>query len=256
MSINNQLINFVKRELVIRRNSSERNNINRSLKRLEKTIWDKLGGEICGVKRFGSYTRNTIIPRKYDPQSDVDLMIVMDASEREYMPNTYRDQIRRVVKRSYPRSISKKNFPCIKLELNHIMFDLVPAVIETSFRGNEKYYIPDTADSWMETDPNDFNSELSDANQYYGYNTVRNVIRLMKRWNATKKYPFDSYLLEREVAGLRFSGCNTYEGFKYALDQIAYEVSNTRQALEYIDMYDERDNHYKELQWVSKLLGV
>ena len=127
MSINSKLVAFAQNELVLSHNETERDKIKASLGQLEKVLRDKLGSNIKEFIRFGSFTRNTILPRKYDPNSDVDLMVVFNTSAAKYTPGTYRKWILDVVSVAYPNSVSKKDFPVIKLELNHIMFDIVPA---------------------------------------------------------------------------------------------------------------------------------
>lgn len=264
MSINNKLINFAQRELVLGRTDTERNKIETSLNYLEVNINDQLGGKIDDFIRFGSYTRNTILPRNYDERSDVDLMVVFDTSKNVYTPDTYRRWLYKVVEKNYPRSISKKDFPVVKLLLNHIMFDIVPAKSETHWMGSENYFIPDRDGSWMSTKPNDINSDLSYVNQQAENNTVRNVIRLMKHWNANAGYPFQSYLMEKEIIRSQnyFSvlpfGETTYDLFLNVLENTAGNISGVKQAIKYIkhyqgNMWRVREEE-KELQWLKKLL--
>jgi predicted nucleotidyltransferase len=254
MSINNKLITFAQQNLVLARREGERDKINASLNQLEKVLKNKLGDQVESFLRFGSYTRNTILPRKFDVKSDVDLMVVFDTSTQEFKPGTYRSRILSVLQAAYPNSISKKSFPAIKLELNHIMFDLVPAVKQNSIWRGETIYIPDSGDGWRETNPNDVNDRLSNRNQHYGNNTVRNIIRLMKHWNSSRNYPFESYLMEKDIIELNFSRDDTYKGFLYALEKLATGVSNTSQALEFINEYQKREDYKNELAWVSRLL--
>lgn len=178
MSLNNKLIIFASQELVLTHNETERERIKASLAQLEKVLKDKLGSEVRQFLRFGSFTRNTILPRKYDPHSDVDLMVIFDTTNGKLTPESYRRKLMDVITRAYPNSISKKDFPVVKLELNYIMFDIVPAYISDVWWTS--YYIPDSSGGWRETSPNDVNEKLSNENQRYGNNTVRNVIRLAK----------------------------------------------------------------------------
>lgn len=256
-SINGILTRFSQQELVLAYSARERDRIKGSLSHLEKILGDALRDKVKRFIRFGSFTRNTILPRKYDPNSDVDLMIVMNTEDyRELSPGTYRKRLIDILAKSYPRSISKKDFPCVKLELNHIKFDIVPAVTENHRRYGERYFIPDSGDGWLETEPNDVNEALKRANTDYGSNIVRNVIRLMKYWNAQKGYPFNSYEMERGIIGLNFYEEDTYSGFLYALEHIAYDVANTKQALHRIDQYSEIDDVEKEYEWVQRLIRI
>lgn len=254
MSINSILTNFAQQNLVLSYKDEERYKIETSINHLKDIIWKKLSSQIVEIIDFGSYTRNTILPRKYDPNSDIDLMIVFD-NENLLQPETYRKKILNVVSAAYPQSISQKDFPAIKLELNHIKFDLVPAYYEDSILWGRQYYIPGKQEQWMETAPNDINQYLSDRNQECGNNVIRNTIRLCKHWNAFANYPFESYSMEKEILGLRyFNANNTYRRFVYSLTDIAGDIPSVKRAIDFIYMYDEREDEEKQLFWLKKLL--
>ncbi len=254
MSINSILTNFAQRNLVLPYKDEERNKIKTSINHLKDILWQKLSSQIVEIIDFGSYTRNTILPRKYDPNSDIDLMVVFD-NKKLLLPETYRNKILNVVSETYSQSISQKDFPAIKLELNHIKFDLVPAYYEDSFWMGRRYYIPGGQGLWMQTEPNDINQFLSERNQECGNNIIRNTIRLCKHWNAFANYPFESYLMEKEILDLTYwDANNTYRRFVYSLNDIAGNISSVHQAIDYIYMYDERGNEEKVLFWLKKLL--
>ena len=257
MNINSILSNFAQQELVLARSSIERNRIDSSLTQLEKVISSKLN--IKQFIRFGSYTRNTILPRKYYSKSDIDLMVVFNTANGVMTSGTYRKYILDVLSYAYPNSISKKDFPVIKLQLNHIMFDVVPAYSEDSFWGGRNYYIPDSGNGWRLTVPNDINDELANKNQSYGGNIIRQVIRLCKHWNASAGYPLESYLMEKEIVNLMFWGNeNTFERFIKTLSSIAGHQNGVRQALDYIYQYQgglfSSPDYQKQLHWLKKLL--
>ncbi len=257
MSINSKLVAFAQNELVISHSETERERIKASIGQLEKILKDKLGSNIKEFIRFGSFTRNTILPRQYDPESDVDLMVVFNTSAGKKSPGTYRTWILNVVSAAYPNSVSKKDFPAVKLLLSHIMFDIVPAYTE-EFWG-KSYYIPDSGDSWRSTTPNDINESLASKNTQYGNNVIRNTIRLCKHWNAGAGYPLESYLMERDIINLIYWGNeDTYERFLKTLNSIAGNRPGVRQALEYIQHYkgswSQQANESKQLEWLQRLL--
>lgn len=256
-TINYRLTNFAQQELVISHNEAERESIKASLGQLEKILKDRLGNNVKEFIRFGSFTRNTILPRKYDQNSDVDLMVVFNTNETRRTPGTYRKNLLDVVSAAYPNSISKKDFPVIKLELTKIMFDIVPAYSEEYW--NKTYYIPSSNDTWRETSPNDINKDLSDKNQSYGNNIVRNVIRLCKHWNAGVGYAFDSYGMEKWILERFFySGDNLYDKFLSILADMAGDRPGVKQALQYINHYKgnswTQPNEQKEFEWLQRLL--
>lgn len=262
-TINSILTTFAQQNLVLGYQSNEREKIESSLSHLEKLIKDTLSGQIKEIIRFGSYTRNTILPRKYDPQSDIDLMIVFQ-HDGNTSPETYRNKIKRIIENSYPNSLSKKDFPVIKLELNHIMFDLVPAYVDVLFWGKKTYYIPSRQSNWskwQETLPNDINEQLSNKNQRYGNNIVRNVIRLCKHWNANNDRIFDSYEMEKWIVERFFySGDNLYAKFLSVMNDLAqhHQHEGTKQALNWIREYQgnwqRQADVNKQFEWLQKLL--
>lgn len=257
-TINTVLQTFSQQELILSHNDAERDRILASLNQLEKVLKDKLQGNIYQFLRFGSYTRNTILPRKYDPQSDIDLMVIFNTFNGVKTAGTYRKYLLDVVTNSYPNSISKKDFPVVKLELNHIMFDIVPAYISENFLG-KTYYIPDNRDGWRSTVPNDLNTNLADTNQRIGNNIIRNIIRLCKHWNASANYPLESYLMEKQILNITFwGGEDTYSGFLKVMDSIAGNRAGVSQALDNIEKYKgswtTAANEQKQFEWLQKLL--
>lgn len=260
MSINSKLVTFAQQELVIARNETERERIRTSLDHLEKVLKDKFGKEVKGFIRFGSYTRNTILPRYYDPKSDVDLMVVFDTSAGKLTPSTYRKKLHEVLKAAYPNSDSLKDFPSVSLELNHIIFDIVPAYTEAGLLGADmQYFIPDRNNAWQRTVPKDIDGPLATANQNIGNNALKNAIRLCKHWNAQAGYPLESYLMEKQIVNGYYSfGSDSYSVFLTAMERCAGHRPGVRQALDNIVTYKGNwlnpPNAERELQWVKKLL--
>lgn len=259
MNINSLLTRFAQEDLVLSYNQNERNKIDISLTRLENVLSDRLGDSVLDFIRFGSYTRNTILPRRYDPESDVDLLVLFDKENYDYSHTTYHKWILDTLTNAYPLSISKRSHPVVKLELNHIMFDVVPAYYENSFWTGQRFFIPDKKYGWKDTFPNDINSSLSQKNQSYGGNIVRNVVRLCKHWNAMYGYPYESYLMEKEIISTFFwYGDDLYTKFLSVLDNIAGNYAGVRQALDSINRYKgsffEKPDVNKQIFWLKKLL--
>ena len=257
MGINSKLVAFSQQELVLSHNDTEREKIKASIGQLEKVLRDRLGNNIKEFIRFGSITRNTILPRKYDPNSDVDLMVVFNTVSGRKTSGTYRKNLIDIISSAYPNSISKKDFPAVKLELNHIMFDIVPAYCDEGW--SKTYYIPSSYDSWQSTSPNDINDTLTTKNTSYGDNVIRNTIRLCKHWNAFAGYPLQSYLMEKSILNLSYWGNeDTYERFLKTMNSIAGSRPGVRQALDYINQYkgswSTPANEQKQFEWLQKLL--
>lgn len=182
--------------------------IQRSIGNLELRLKNSFGSQLANSLIFGSYSRGTILPRNMDAHSDVDYMVIF--SDGGLRPQTYLDRLRRFAEQNYQRSDIEQSNPTIVLSLNHIRFELVPAT-----RSWSDLQIPARAtdySDWLNTDPTDFNEKLVKANQANG-NQIKPLVRLVKYWNASYNYPFESYLLERKIAeqnyGFGFLGLGT-----------------------------------------------
>jgi predicted nucleotidyltransferase len=255
-SINGYLKNLSD-DLFISYGSAERISIEGSFTTLKQRLEAYFGNKIQSVKAFGSYPRGTILPRAYDPKSDIDLLITFNTqSYPEYSTSTYRNNLMNFAKYRYSRSQYYKDFPTVVLELNKIKFDLVPCVARTNFWGTEKLHIPDSYNNWQETEPFTFAGELSAANTRYN-SIVKPVIRLLKLWNAGSGYPLASFSLEQEIAGMNFSGDNYESGFFYAIQQLTVshnKVTTLKNNAERVREYLDSDNSERAMHWLYKIL--
>ena len=159
---------------------------------------------------FGSYQRDTILPRRADPDSDVDFMVVF-SNPNNYQPQTFLNWLNDFAESKYPRSYNRQSFPTIVLELQHIRFELVPAVKPWGYMIPTKglYY-----NRWQNTDPLTLRNRVATANSFNS--CVRPLIRIMKYWNALKDKPFASYELETKIANHMFWGCGNIEDCLYS----------------------------------------
>ena len=179
----------------------EKVNIDRSLSLLQGRLDSHFGQattNASGIKAhfaFGSYTRGTMLPRSMDPQSDVDYMIIFD--DTNLHPQSCLARLKRFVERHYRTSEIYQSHPTVILSLNHVRFELVPA-IETFFSGIQIPTKSSFFSNWAATSPNEFNKPLTEKNKS-NYNTIKPLVRLLKYWNACNKYPFDSFDLENRV---------------------------------------------------------
>lgn len=160
--------------------------------------------------RFGSSTRGTILPRSMDEHSDIDYMIVF--SDNTATPQTYLNRLKAFVEKRYGSSEIYQSSPTIVLELNHIRFDLVPAT--TTWAG--ELQIPNGSGGWMTTNPNDFNSTLDAKNKEHK-SLIKPTIRLFKYWNATARFPFQSFEMEKWVCGLSFWWLTNQKDYFFAV---------------------------------------
>jgi hypothetical protein len=226
MSINSHL-QSISQEAYI--SGFEKYSINTSIESLKRRLKLHFPNQLRTHFRFGSHTRGTILPRSKDPQSDIDYMIVF--KDNDSRPQTYLDRIKRFAETYYSRSEISQSNPTITLELNHIKFDLVPAI--QSFFSLSDYQIPAKASSyndWISTDPNDFNSTLIQKNKD-NHSLIKPLIRIMKYWNALNDYPFESFELEKKIVNKFYFFWNTPSLKDYFYDFVSslsyYEFSSS-----------------------------
>lgn len=209
MSVNSHLTSLGS-SLVL--SSDEKSSISTSISTLQTRLSGYFGSGITEHFQFGSSMRGTILPRKADSNSDIDYMVVFDtSSEGQKKPQTYLDRLRRFAESKYSTSEIHQSSPTIVLSLNHIKFELVPAVYSYG------YQIPSPTSSWTDwisTDPSGSNQALQDKNKDNGYQ-IKPLVRLVKYWNACKGHPFTSYSLEQYILGRSFWGCSALKDFFY-----------------------------------------
>lgn len=177
----------------------EADSINTSFSTITERMLSYFDDEVKEIIPFGSFTRDTILPRVIDDNSDVDLMIVFKNSNIK--PQAYLDRLRKFVETTYSRSEIYQSNPTIVLKLNHIKFDLVPALKNLSAFPSYSYKIPAPKSSyinWLETNPVGFNQKLTRVNNSQK-NMIKPLIRLVKYWNAFNGYIFDSFEIEKTI---------------------------------------------------------
>lgn len=261
-SINYRLQNIAS-DLFIKYGSTERKYIVNKIEIIKSNLKAYFGGDIKEILVFGSFKRDTILPRKFDERSDIDILIVFNNAEKEYTPETYRTRLKKFAEYKYSTSTVIKDHPSVVLEMNKIKFDLVPSRLVESFFFST-YQIPNKFGSWMDTDPTGFNKKLTDANTKYG-NLVKPMVRLFKRWNSRNGYPFNSFELENIIADVNFSGDNYETGFLYAIKRIStyglgvvatQKVETLKSNGKWIKEYLDRGNQTKAIEVTCRILGI
>lgn len=216
--------------------SSEKAGISVSVNAIRTRLTSYFGEDITEKKLYGSYVRDTILPRRADEESDVDLMVVFRNPDG-YQPQAFLNRLRDFSENYYSQSEIYQSSPTIVLELNHIMFELTPAYVT----GKGRYYIPRNRSEWMYTDPDGFYSELTECNRNNSYK-IKPVIRILKHWNIIKNgRDLESYELEKRIAEELMHAdafCTSYTDYlKYAMETIRDMTVYTRvdRALKGID---------------------
>jgi len=265
MTVNSYITNLAGSAII---RDSEDQGIKRSISTIQSRLNSYFGGDLARHLLFGSYTRGTILPRSMDQHSDIDYMVVFNDSN--YQPQTYLDKLNRFVNAYYSSSEISQANPTIVLSLNHIKFELVPAI--STWLGGLK--IPARAsdfNNWIETDPNDFNQTLVDANQANN-NMIKPMARLVKYWNAKNNYVFESYELEKmlteksywHICGLLGSGGQLKDYFLDAMESLdvgwnaaQYKkdaVNRAHQLVKEVEYYQQRNLGAQAEQKIKRLL--
>jgi hypothetical protein len=220
MTVNTHLVNLAS-DLVL--SSTEKESITTSINTLSLRLDSYFGSDIREYFQFGSNSRGTILPRKADSNSDIDYMVVFNTSDGQKKPQTYLDQLKIFVEKRYSTSEIYQSRPTIVLSLNHIRFELVPAI------NNYGYQIPSPISSWMPTDPSSANKIIMDKNNANNYQ-IKPLVRLIKYWNAKQGHPLDSFHIEKHIVDESYWSCVLlkdyfyafWEGFKCTYDTAQY----------------------------------
>jgi hypothetical protein len=170
---------------------------------------------------------DTILPRRFDEDSDVDYMIVFDDAYR-MQPQTYLNWLKEFCESKYQRSEIHQSYPTIALELNHIRFELVPAIAPSGL--NLSLQIPAPRENvvrWINTDPQRLKERIRASNTQHKF-LLKPTIRLVKYWNALNGKHISSYDIEDRLSSLSYLYCNNledmfFEAAKYLPDGIAWD---------------------------------
>lgn len=167
--------------------------------------------DLIDVKIFGSYKRDTNLTSYADPDTDVDIMLVLE--DDCSTPQTYLDRVRRAVEAKYSTSEIKQSSPTIVLQMQHIKFEITPAIYSNFFK---QYKIKGAQNGWIYTDCTSDLSNISTANRN-NYYKIKPVIRLVKYWNVTKnRKSFSSYQIEQQIVNhYLFDRCQFYNTKEY-----------------------------------------
>ena len=174
---------------------SEKEGISRSVSTLSRRLRLHFGDDIYESFIFGSYSRGTMLPRSMDKRADVDYMVVF--RDEGLKPQTYLSKLRQFAEKYYSRSEIAQSHPTIVLSLNHIMFELVPAIRCPIYGLQIPAKASDYVD-WITTDPLDLKEHLKKTNSFHNH-LIKPLIRVMKYWNALNGHPIDSYFLEKDI---------------------------------------------------------
>lgn len=241
MSVLNYLDNLAKDAIL---KEDEKKSICKSILNLDIRLKYFFENEISETLQFGSSKRETILPRKMDENSDIDYMVIFTNSS--YEPQTYLNKLKSFADKYYQASTVAQSSPAIVIELNHIKFELVPAIKNIGL--GDPYKIPGKQNSytkWIYTNPNDFSEKLIEKNIQYSFK-LKPMIRLMKYWNALNNHPFDSYLLEKHISEHSYTGLGNIKDMLY--EYISYFAAKNDASQTTKDKVQKLKNSIKKIK--------
>ena len=224
MSVNSYLNDLAVRAIAKDR---ERKKIDISVKNILGKLDSHFSDKIEKISRYGSHKRHTNLSKNFDDNLDIDIMVVF--SDNSYKPQTYLKWLKKFAESSYSRSEIYQSFPAVVLELNHIKFDLVPAIIKY-----RKYRIPNKGyTDWITTDPSDLEGTLVN-NQI-----LRRLVRVTKIWNVKQGHIYESYGLEKWIVDKTFNGNLAKHFYRFCKllpinDSLSQANQNKIQRLKYL----------------------
>lgn len=200
----------------------DKDKIEISIAYIKQKIWGIFQERLFDVRVFGSYTKETFI--QVDNEADVDILVIF--KKREFVPETYLKQIKKIAELHYSRSIVYPDHPTIVIELDHIKFEIVPAI----FASENEFKIPAprmTELKWTGTNPSELHQKLhrKDGNNN---NLIIPVIRIIKYWNFLKGKPFSSFEIERRVISKLYD-CKTIKDYFFVAANSLEEIVKTPQ---------------------------
>ncbi|AFM26125.1 SMODS domain-containing nucleotidyltransferase [Desulfomonile tiedjei] len=252
MSVNSYLTDLAS-DLVL--SAAEKASIATSIATLKTRLDSHFGSQVTGHFQFGSSTRGTILPRKADNNSDIDYMVVFASSPGSAKkPQTYLTNLKTFVEAKYSTSERAQSHPTIVLSLNHISFELVPAL--SNLFG---YQIPSPASSWtewMSTDPSRTNKDLQDKN-INNNSQIKPLVRLVKYWNAKNAHPFNSFSIEKAIIDTLFYSCSSLKDYFYHFWSTAsYSVDTAQYIKDKVDSAKKHAQKAKEYEDIGLAISA
>lgn len=221
----NSYLKEIAAKLSMEKGNEESKKNDESLDTLIKQLLEYFGNDVEEVVPFGSYSRGTKISKRFDNQSDIDILVKFDNTEDDHNPQFYINKLKKFAQLKYPVTSVTKDDSCVVIELHHTKFDLVPAVYGDSY---DDIFIPDKNSDWIGTDPEKFEKQLTKADKKYNF-IVKPIIILLKYWNVSHGSPYKSFDIEDQILNLDFSDDDLETGFLSAIYLLSsYELSSHR----------------------------
>ncbi|MDH4273531.1 MAG: hypothetical protein OEW08_00685 [Gammaproteobacteria bacterium] len=154
------------------------------------------------IGAFGSYSRNTLLPRQMDSRTVIDVMVCLNISSK--MASDHLNYLQQFVEHVFPNQNFSRTPRSLTLHFSPYPVRLLPAVASDA----AAYRIPARSTAgWLYINPTECMRRLEFADQF-NRGMVRPLIRVAKYWNATHDYPFHPFEIEQAIInkGYQYSG--------------------------------------------------
>lgn len=211
--------------------SREKAAINLEILKLKKRfqLWEHID-KVKDIKLFGSFKRDTILPREVDPDSDVDVMVIFKDAFRT-PKETFYDLLLQFARVNYGEQILKDE-PSIVLNLSGIKIELTPGVEKGASINLQIPTVNNQFLDWTWTDPFEL---IRDVEFYDKQNDglLRPLIRLFKLWNVNTGHHYPSYKLEHYLSHLAYINLGSLLNmFLYAATNLpTYDSSDPKKVI-------------------------
>lgn len=202
----------------------------------------------------GSYARDTAIY----PLDDVDIIFIIDPSHwhRPFnillgtstypAPSAVLDSFANAIRYRYPISSVYGQRRSVRLQLNHLDIDVVPAIQDP--HDNQKIRIPDSnATQWIVSAPLKHAENATSINSYQN-GKFKPLVKLLKYWNGNlpSTAQFKSFAIETMAVRIfkNFQFDTLQDGLRFFFDYIAYASGNST-------VLTWRDKYGMSLGWLS-----
>jgi SMODS domain-containing protein len=189
-----------------------------------------MGARIISSYLSGSYARDTAVA----PMDDVDIIFVIDPSFWGSLsgwpsPSTVLDSFANAIRYRYPISSVFGQRRSVRLQLNHLDIDVVPA-IESATEQNV-IWIPDKqATSWIKSSPKVHSANATRVNRVQN-GKFKPLVKLLKYWNngLPSTAHFKSFAIETIAVRIfdSFTFGTLQEGLHFFFDYIAFASGNS-----------------------------
>jgi len=238
MDTNTYLTNL-DNSLILEKEGKER--IEKSIGYIKQKLWGIFQDRIAEVKVFGSFAKDTFITGDID--SDVDILLVFKS--KDFQPQTYLNQINSFATDHYSRSNIYPDHPTIAIEMEHVKFEIVPAIYISI--DEVRIPAPRTKDlKWIGSFPNRLQNKLNEKDKD-NKGLIKPLIRILKYWNSINKKPFNSFEIEKYIVSKTYDCKDLREYFYFAIGNLS-DIASTNEQKKFYETAKERRRRLRILE--------